>query len=243
MCSPDAWYALTPAEKAEVLALFPDTKHVLNPGTPEACPNVASLLNDDNFRHDCARYVEDLQSGLHDLEWMEQAWEAHEMRRAGVFDEYLAQNFEATWEVELPEALKPAAIRAAAAAAARGDIPAQEGGEAKVDDHGDELSQEIQAPGDGASDNDTNGRNDVAEKAMTHNENKNKTAPARTETTNGNGGTEAGIEKSSDKPSGEMTESPEQAESPVSKVSMDISEGKNSTDNEVAKGLDEMAVH
>lgn len=102
-----AWNVLSPDEKQEILALFPTDEHILNPKTEAAEPNIASLMNDDNFRHDCARYVENIESGKHDPEWLEQAWTAHERRRAGDFDDYLAQKFEDDWDVEVPEHLKP----------------------------------------------------------------------------------------------------------------------------------------
>jgi hypothetical protein len=66
-----------------------------------------SLMNDDNFRHDCARYTEHISEGRHDPEWLVEAWAAHERRRVGDFDDYLAQKFEEDWDVKLPEHLNP----------------------------------------------------------------------------------------------------------------------------------------
>jgi len=43
---------------------------------------------------------------------LEQAWEAHEMRKAGTFDEFQVRHFESYWETELPDELKPASMRA-----------------------------------------------------------------------------------------------------------------------------------
>lgn len=100
---PGAWDVLTPAEKQAVLAKFPDPNHILDAGTEGAQPNLQSLRNDDNFRHDCARYVENIELGRHDPEWLNQAWVAHEMHRRGEFDEYLQRKFEYDWDVELPE--------------------------------------------------------------------------------------------------------------------------------------------
>ena len=102
-----AWDVLSTEEKKEILALFPDAEHILNPGTDEARPNIVSLMNDDNFRHDCARYTENIDGGRHDREWLEQAWAAHERRKAGDFDSYLANKFEDDWGVEVPENLRP----------------------------------------------------------------------------------------------------------------------------------------
>jgi hypothetical protein len=86
-----------------VLAKFPDDTHILDPGTSNARPNLQSLRNDDDFRHDCARYCENIEQGRHDDEWLNQAWVAHEMHRAGEFDGYLREKFEEDWDVKLPE--------------------------------------------------------------------------------------------------------------------------------------------
>ncbi len=108
-----------------------------------------SLMNDDNFHHDCARYVEDLQNGFHDKEWLEQAFEAHEMRNAGVFDEFLMRRFEKDWDVRLPDDLNPAAPTAATpsslpplAAEQDGDGESESKGPAKAKDSKSDLPAE-----------------------------------------------------------------------------------------------------
>jgi hypothetical protein len=100
---PDAWDILTQEEKQEVLAKFPDDTHILEAGTPNARPNLVSLRNDDNFRHDCARYCENIELGRHDEEWLSQAWAAHEKHKRGDFDTFLRDQFEEDWGTELPE--------------------------------------------------------------------------------------------------------------------------------------------
>ncbi|KAF5677756.1 hypothetical protein FHETE_1519 [Fusarium heterosporum] len=100
------WDVLEKEEKAEILALFPDSQHILGAGTEDACPDFASLMNDDTFRYDCAAYTENISQGRHDPEWLEQAWAAHERRKMGDFDEYLDNRFKDEWEVELPPELK-----------------------------------------------------------------------------------------------------------------------------------------
>ncbi|KAK3327565.1 Asx homology domain-containing protein [Cercophora scortea] len=99
---PEAWDLLTPEEKADILSKFPDDRHILNAGTPESCPNRESLRNDDNFRHDCARYCENIAQGRHDEEWLEQAWVAHQRHVRGDFDEHLQKRFEEDWGVKPP---------------------------------------------------------------------------------------------------------------------------------------------
>ena len=104
---PEAWEVLTQVEKLEVLAKFPDETHILDAGTPNARPNLVSLRNDDNFRHDCARYCENLEAGRHDEKWLGQAWVAHEQHERGEFDEFLREQFEEEWGVELPDDSQP----------------------------------------------------------------------------------------------------------------------------------------
>ncbi|CAK7274639.1 hypothetical protein SEPCBS119000_006275 [Sporothrix epigloea] len=107
LCRPEAWALLDNQEKREVLALFPPDTKVLDAGTVDARPDVASLKNDNNFRHDCARYRSGLQDGFFDTAWLEEAFEAHAMRQAGVFDEYVLEAFESSWGVKIPSSHKP----------------------------------------------------------------------------------------------------------------------------------------
>ncbi len=100
---PDAWNILTQQEKQEILAKFPDDTHILDAGTPDALPNPEALRNDDNFRHDCARYCENIELGRHDEEWLSQAWAAHEKHKRGDFDAFLRDQFEEQWGIELPD--------------------------------------------------------------------------------------------------------------------------------------------
>ncbi|KAF5622493.1 hypothetical protein F52700_10465 [Fusarium sp. NRRL 52700] len=106
LSNPMAWGILDKEEKAEILALFPDSQHILNPGTEDACPDFASLMNDDSFRYDCAAYTENIAQGRHDPEWLAHAWAAHERRKMGDFDEFLDSRFKDEWDVELPPELK-----------------------------------------------------------------------------------------------------------------------------------------
>ncbi|GAB1314351.1 hypothetical protein MFIFM68171_04561 [Madurella fahalii] len=105
---PRAWDVLTQEEKRDVLAKFPDETHILDAGTDNARPNIQSMRNDDNFRHDCARYCENIELGRHDEEWLSQAWNAHEKHRRGDFDAFLRSQFEEEWGVELPDNDHPA---------------------------------------------------------------------------------------------------------------------------------------
>lgn len=102
-----AWDVLNADDKAEILALFPDQSHVLDPGTEQARPNLTALRNDDTFRHDCATYTGNLSQGRFDPEWLACAWTAHERRKMGDFDEHLNNKFEYEWQVDLPEDFMP----------------------------------------------------------------------------------------------------------------------------------------
>ncbi|KAK2002080.1 hypothetical protein LX36DRAFT_652700 [Colletotrichum falcatum] len=103
LCQPAAWDILSKEERAEVIALFPTGTRILDPGTEKARPDLDALRNDNNFRHDCATYTDNIALGKHDPEWLEQAFAARERRRAGDFDRYLKQKFEDEWSCELPE--------------------------------------------------------------------------------------------------------------------------------------------
>ncbi|KIH95118.1 hypothetical protein SPBR_03475 [Sporothrix brasiliensis 5110] len=113
LCQPAAWDALDADEKRGVLARLPPGAVVLDRDTPElARPDVAALKNDNNFRHDCARYRSDLAAGFYDKQWLEEAFEAHAMRSTGLFDAYVLDAFESSWGVTVPDELRPEAHRA-----------------------------------------------------------------------------------------------------------------------------------
>jgi len=103
-----------------VLAKFPDEGHILSPGTDNARPDIQSLRNNDNFRHDCARYSENISEGRHDEEWLQQAWVAHEKHRRGDFDDYLEQKFVEDWSTEIPEECRMRRARQSIDSAASG---------------------------------------------------------------------------------------------------------------------------
>lgn len=98
---PLAWDVLTPAERDLILARFPDETHVLGAGTADARPDLVSLLNDNNFRHDCARYAEGISNGWHDELWLWEAYEARDRRRDGEFDGVLEREVEVEWGVRV----------------------------------------------------------------------------------------------------------------------------------------------
>ncbi|RSL76509.1 hypothetical protein CEP51_009905 [Fusarium floridanum] len=130
LSNPMAWDVLDQEEKAEILALFPDSQHILGSGA-EACPDLGSLMNDDSFRYDCAAYTEHIAQGRHDPEWLAQAWAAHERRKAGDYDEYLDNKFINDWEVELPPELKTSRGPAASGHDSDATIDAVENGDDK----------------------------------------------------------------------------------------------------------------
>lgn len=98
---PLAWDVLDPAERTLILSRFPDDTHIVESDTAGRRPDLGSLLNDNNFRHDCARYAEGISNGWHDEQWLWEAWEAHERRAGGEFDEVLDRAFEDDWGVKL----------------------------------------------------------------------------------------------------------------------------------------------
>ncbi|KAI1466351.1 Asx homology domain-containing protein [Daldinia caldariorum] len=103
LCSTQAWDLLSAEEKQQVLAKFPDSKEILDAGTENARPDIAALRNNNNFRHDIARYQDDLSKGWHDPEWIRQAQAAHRKRDVSFYDEYLSARFEEDWGIEVPK--------------------------------------------------------------------------------------------------------------------------------------------
>ncbi|KAM7202777.1 Asx homology domain containing protein [Naviculisporaceae sp. PSN 640] len=99
---PEAWDILTPEEKQDILALFPEDTAILNEGTEDARPDTTALKNSDHFRYDCARYTDNIKEGFHDEDWLLEAWVAHDRHKRGEFDRYLRETFESEWDVELP---------------------------------------------------------------------------------------------------------------------------------------------
>ena len=64
------------------------------------------LSNDDDFRHDCARYTENIELGRHDEDWLYQAWTAHEKHKRGDFDGFVRKQVEEEWDVKIPKGEK-----------------------------------------------------------------------------------------------------------------------------------------
>ncbi|KAI0598076.1 Asx homology domain-containing protein [Biscogniauxia sp. FL1348] len=103
LCSSRAWDILTLEEKQQVLAKFPDEQEILDAGTEDARPDFAALRNNNSFRHDVARYQENLAQGRHDPEWIRQALAAHRKRELGLYDEFLARRFIEDWGMKMPD--------------------------------------------------------------------------------------------------------------------------------------------
>lgn len=82
---------------------MPPNIPIIDAGTPSARPDMALLASDDNFRHDCALFTENLRDGKHDPQWLAEAWAAHDQRHAGDFDEYLRAKFEKDWGEPMPQ--------------------------------------------------------------------------------------------------------------------------------------------
>ncbi|KAI1075929.1 Asx homology domain-containing protein [Whalleya microplaca] len=109
LCSSKAWDILTQEEKLSILSKFPDSQEITTTttnagedGDAERRPNIAALRNNDNFRHDIARYQAGLRDGRHDPEWIRQAQAAHRKREIGFYNEYLAAKFEEDWGLKMP---------------------------------------------------------------------------------------------------------------------------------------------
>ncbi|KAH8772576.1 Asx homology domain-containing protein [Diaporthe sp. PMI_573] len=143
---PQAWDVLSDEDKKELLDLFPDTTHILNPNTPEARPNVMSLQNDDNFRHDTEQYVKNLKASMHDPAWLQDAWAAHEARAAGQFDEYYIQKLEVDWRTTIPDEMKPEHLRSSPPAEPNNDVENEP--QAEHSSSADQLAKGMKSPND-----------------------------------------------------------------------------------------------
>ncbi|KAK3402965.1 Asx homology domain-containing protein [Sordaria brevicollis] len=102
---PQAWDVLTSEERKEILAKFPDDSHILDAGTEKARPDLVALRNNDHFRYDCARYLENIERGRHDEQWLQEAWVAHEKHKRGDYDDFLRKEFENDWATKIPKEL------------------------------------------------------------------------------------------------------------------------------------------
>lgn len=91
---------------------MPSDVHILNANTPDARPNINSLLNNNTFRHDAEDYVSDMGKGMHDPAWLKDAWAAHERRAAGDFDEFYLRKIEVDWGADIPDEHRPEHLRA-----------------------------------------------------------------------------------------------------------------------------------
>ncbi|KAK5631174.1 hypothetical protein RRF57_006889 [Xylaria bambusicola] len=97
-----AWDILTGKEKEQILSKFPNHSMILDPNTPQVRPNVSALLNNNNFRNDVAQYQEGLGKGCHDPDWIRSAQAAHSARVAGLYDDFVAADFEDKWNMPIP---------------------------------------------------------------------------------------------------------------------------------------------
>ncbi|KAH7033341.1 Asx homology domain-containing protein [Microdochium trichocladiopsis] len=137
LCTPRAWDILSDEEKKQVLKEFPLEADILDFGTDRARPNIVSLRNNNNFRHDISRYQENLREGRHDPEWISQAQAAHRKRGLGLYDEFLASKFEEDWGIPMLVADKDEPhcdSDTSASPSAKSEVPS-------ANDRGIELSQ------------------------------------------------------------------------------------------------------
>lgn len=151
LLQPAAWDCLTLEDKEEILSLFPDQTHILDAGTPNARPNLESLKNDDNFRHDAEQYTTNLSKGMHDPEWLRDAWTAHQRRAAGEFDLFYIRKLQKDWNMKIPYEYRPAHLQTAAhdeSATNRTDNGSKDEGDKSNQRHAEicESSSAIQLP-------------------------------------------------------------------------------------------------
>ncbi|KAK4453304.1 Asx homology domain-containing protein [Podospora aff. communis PSN243] len=108
LLQPAAWDILTEAEKAEILALFPDNGSISGAGTAKARPNTQALKSNIVFRADCDKYVENIKEGLYKKQWLQGAWEAHAKHNRGEYHTMIAKSFRKHWGEDMPARTYPA---------------------------------------------------------------------------------------------------------------------------------------
>lgn len=72
---------------------------------------MTSLSSNDTFRHDAEEYVSNIAKGMHDPEWLRQAWAAHQRRAMGDFDEFYIRKVEVDWSTDIPDEHRPEHLR------------------------------------------------------------------------------------------------------------------------------------
>lgn len=90
---------------------MPSEKHIIDPNTATARPNIGSLLNNDTFRHDTEVYVTNMSNGMHDRDWLKDAWAAHQRRAIGDFDRFYLRKIEVDWSADIPNEHRPEHLR------------------------------------------------------------------------------------------------------------------------------------
>ncbi|MCJ1401400.1 hypothetical protein MMC11_004613 [Xylographa trunciseda] len=87
----EAWDTLTEEEKAELRKLLPES--VMTNGTP----NEDFLRYSPDWREGVRVFQDEVRSGRHEREWLEEAHEARRERTAGLFDKHKDEEFEEFW--------------------------------------------------------------------------------------------------------------------------------------------------
>lgn len=137
---PQAWDVLTSEERKDILVKFPDDSHILDAGTENARPDLVLLRNNDHFRYDCARYLENIERGRHDEQWLQEAWVAHEKHKRGDYDDFLRKEFENDWATKIPKELLQKISR-------KSEMPGQDGVVAMSEDTATANGQHKTLPG------------------------------------------------------------------------------------------------
>lgn len=102
LCTSEAWDVLPIQDKADIIALMPQTIPTVRSGSDNR-PDPSFLANDDNFNFDCGLYVGQLRSGQHDPKWIREAMDAHDQHSNGDFDSLIQEKFTHDWEEQWPE--------------------------------------------------------------------------------------------------------------------------------------------
>lgn len=88
---------LTEEERRKLVSMLPNQEHVITDENGQPSIDANFLKYDMDWSHGLSRVKEDIAEGRNDPEWLSQAIDAFEQRKAGAFDQFKEQEYEEFW--------------------------------------------------------------------------------------------------------------------------------------------------
>jgi hypothetical protein len=98
LANPYAFDSLTSEQQEQLLALLP-ARNIVFDAFGRRRPSAGFLLSNPDWAHSIGAFQDDLREGRFDPQWVGEAMEAHEQRRAGGFDKHKDNEYESFWGV------------------------------------------------------------------------------------------------------------------------------------------------